>query len=140
MIFFASITIITLVIAALFHFYWAFGGTVGANKVIPTVDGKAMLNPSRYLTAFVGLVLLGFAWIAYLLNFKELTILSYAKEIVYAGWVLSAVFFIRSIGDFHFVGFFKKIRSTEFAKFDTKYFSPLTLFWSFVFAFSAYYS
>jgi len=33
------ITIITLIIAGLFHFYWAFGGKIGLDRAIPTKDG-----------------------------------------------------------------------------------------------------
>jgi hypothetical protein len=34
---------------------------------------------------------------------------------------------LRAIGDFNYVGFFKKIKHTKFGKNDTKYFSPLCL-------------
>lgn len=136
--FITILTIITLIIAGLFHFYWAFGGDIGIDKVIPTKDGKALLNPGKLLTLIVGLVLFGFALIAYLLNFHDLNSISYGKYIIYSGWFLSGIFIIRAIGDFNAVGFFKKIKSTEFAKFDTKYFAPLTLCWSIVFAVLTY--
>ena len=45
-----SITIITLAIAGLFHFYWAFDGKIGLDRAIPTKDGKALLNPGKILT------------------------------------------------------------------------------------------
>jgi len=136
--FIALITITTLVIAGLFHFYWAFGGKLGLDRAIPTKDGKALLNPGKLLTIMVGFIILGFAWIAYILNFKDLNLISYSEEIIYAGWFLSGVFAIRSIGDFKMVGLFKKIKSTKFAEFDTKYFIPLTLFWAITFALLAY--
>ncbi|WP_422091165.1 DUF3995 domain-containing protein [Tenacibaculum ovolyticum] len=47
-------------------------------------------------------------------------------------YVVLAVFFIRSIGDFNYVGFFKKTKNTMFAKNDTNYFSPLCLFLSII--------
>ncbi|WP_281635816.1 DUF3995 domain-containing protein [Flavobacterium marginilacus] len=34
---------------------------------------------------------------------------------------------MRAIGDFNYVGFFKKIKLAKFGKNDTKYFSPLCL-------------
>ncbi len=132
------VTMTTLVIAGVFHFYWAFGGVFGLDKAIPTKDGEALLNPGKLLTLIVGFSILGFAWVAYILNFKDLSLISYSKQIVYAGWFLSGVFAIRSIGDFNMVGLFKKIKSTKFAEFDTKYFIPLTSFWSIAFAFIAY--
>lgn len=133
-----SVTIITLTIAGLFHFYWAFGGTLGLDRAIPTKDGIALLNPGKILTIIVGFIILSFAWIAYVLNFKDLSMISYSKQIVYAGWFLSVVFAIRSIGDFNMVGLFKKIKTTKFAEFDTKYFIPLTSFWAITFALLAY--
>ena len=136
--FIALVTIITLVIAGLFHFYWAFGGSLGLDRAIPTKDGKALLNPGKILTIIVGFTILGFAWVAYVLNFKDLNVISYSEQITYTGWLLSGIFAIRSIGDFNMVGLFKKIKSTKFAEYDTKYFIPLVTFWSFTFALLAY--
>jgi hypothetical protein len=42
--------------------------------------------------------------------------------------VLVAVFAIRALGDFKYVGFFKKVKNTDFAINDTKYFTPLCAF------------
>ena len=57
---------------------------------------------------------------------------------LYSGIFLSIIFTIRAIGEFNAVGFFKKIRDTEFAIYDTKYFSPLCLILGVVFAMLAY--
>lgn len=128
------ITIILLMIMGLFHIYWAFGGKFGIDKALPTViDGRRLINPGKFLTFFVALVLIGFAFVAYKLNFGYLAGSSY----IYLGWSISAVFIIRSIGEFNAVGFFKKIRSTEFAKYDTNYFSPLCLYLGIYFALSS---
>ncbi|MDQ7047990.1 MAG: DUF3995 domain-containing protein [Sulfurovum sp.] len=108
MSFIAFITITTLAIAGLFHFYWAFGGKVGLDRVIPTKEGKALLNPGKFLTIIVGFIILGFAGIAYILNLKNLHLITYSEQVVYAGWFLSLIFAIRSIGDFNMVGLFKK--------------------------------
>ena len=134
----AFTTIITLIIAGLFHFYWALGGTLGLDRAIPTRNGKALLNPGKILTIIVGFIILSFACVAYVLSFKDLSVISYSKQIIYAGWFLSVIFIIRSIGDFNMVGIFKKIKLTKFAEFDTKYFIPLTSFWSITFALLAY--
>ncbi len=45
--FIAFVTITTLVIAGIFHFYWALGGKIGLDRAIPTKDGKALLNPKK---------------------------------------------------------------------------------------------
>jgi len=130
MILIAFLVIATLAIAGLFHFYWAVGGKVGLDRAIPTINGQALLNPGKILTIIVGFIILGFSWVAYSLSFQDLSSISYSQQIIYTGWLLSGIFFIRSIGDFNAVGLFKKIKSTKFSEFDTKYFTPLTLFWS----------
>ncbi|MBL1244119.1 MAG: DUF3995 domain-containing protein [Sulfurimonas sp.] len=56
--FIALVTITTLFIAGVFHFYWAFGGTLGLDRAIPTKDGKALLNPGKLLTIIVGFIIL----------------------------------------------------------------------------------
>ena len=43
---------------------------------------------------------------------------------------IGIIFLLRSIGDFKWVGLFKKVRDTEFGRSDTKYFVPLCLFLS----------
>ncbi len=68
------------------------------------------------------IIILGFAFVAFKLQYSE-TDITYN----YTGWLISAIFIIRAIGDFNAVGFFKKIKQTEFANYDTKYFSPLCL-------------
>jgi Protein of unknown function (DUF3995) len=42
-------------------------------------------------------------------------------------WAIAAIFLLRAIGDFRYVGFFKKERGSKFAKMDTKFYSPLCL-------------
>ena len=47
--------------------------------------------------------------------------------IKYGGWIIPIIFILRAIGEFKYVGFFKRIKQTEFGKLDTKFFSPLCL-------------
>ncbi|WP_416768832.1 DUF3995 domain-containing protein [Sulfurimonas sp. ST-25] len=117
----AAITL--LILTALFHIYWAFGGEAGLNRALPTRDGKRLFNPGGLLTFVVALALFACAFVAYSLHFDA----SPAKLTVSAGWILSVLFILRAVGDFNAVGFFKIITSTDFAVYDTKYFSPLCL-------------
>ena len=126
----AIVTITILIIMGSFHLYWAFGGKVGLDKALPTKDGKRLIDPGKTLTLFVAVILHGFSYVAYSLHFNEIN----TDYLVYVGWMISAIFFIRAIGEFNAIGFFKKIRSTEFAKYDTRFFSPLCLYLGFVFA------
>jgi len=138
MSFIATITILVLIIMGLFHFYWAFGGKVGLDKALPTKDGIKLLNPSKALTFFVGVVLIVFAYIAYGLQFYDFSVNTNRSFYLYFGIFLSIIFIIRAIGEFNAVGFFKKIKDTEFAIYDTKYFSPLCLILGVIFAILAY--
>jgi len=130
MSFVTIVTIALLIILGLFHLYWSFGGKVGLDKALPTKDGKPLINPGRTLTFIVGILLFVFAFEAYSLRFD----VQIAGYVVYAGWTLSALFILRAIGEFNTVGFFKKIKSTDFAEYDTKYFSPLSAYLGVVFA------
>ena len=40
---------------------------------------------------------------------------------------LAAIFVLRALGDFQYVGFSKRIRGTQFAHWDDRIFSPLCL-------------
>ncbi len=137
-------SIVAFIIVGLFvclsvlHFYWAFGGKVGVDKVVPTVDGKPMIEPGVIITVFVAVALLGFGVIAYFLGFRDLKSILYGNYIIYVGWFLAGVFALRAVGDFNMVGFFKKVKSSEFSKYDTKYYSPLCLLLSFAFVALAY--
>lgn len=118
-------TAIFLLLSAL-HFYWVFGGKWAAEKVIPTsLEGKSMLNPSKVSTSIVALGLLFFAVIIYLQNHLFSIPLQYLK---YLPLFIAGIFLLRSIGDFKYVGFFKKINNTVFAKNDSKIYSPLCLY------------
>ncbi len=45
----------------------------------------------------------------------------------YGLWIIAGIFILRAIGEFNYVGFFKKIKQTKFGQNDTKYYSPLCL-------------
>ena len=42
-------------------------------------------------------------------------------------WAVSVVYLARSIGEFCYLGFFKKVRHTDFGRLDTLIYSPLCL-------------
>ena len=45
----------------------------------------------------------------------------------YGLWIIAGIFILRAIGEFKYVGFFKKIKQTKFGQNDTNYYSPLCL-------------
>ena len=113
------------IVLGLVHFYWAFGGTFAFNNALPaTREGVKLFNPGKFLTIVVGIVLL---FLAYMVLKIESSI-----------FILVILCAIRVIGDFHYVGFLKKIKFTSFAVYDTKYFSPLCFYLAVSLAFIAY--
>jgi Protein of unknown function (DUF3995) len=113
-------------VLSLIHFYWAVGGTT-SGFAIPSDNGKPLFSPSPLTTFLVALALF-FAMFAVLgrLGFWGNVLPGW---VFYWGiWVISLLFFLRAIGEFRYVGFFKRIVNTEFARWDTYLFSPLCLF------------
>jgi hypothetical protein len=117
----AAAAVILTLLGAL-HVYWAAGGSFGKGATLPTRDGKTVLHPTPMITAIVAAGLFTMA------------------VLVAAGvavWVPAAIFFLRAIGDFRYIGFFKRIRDSRFAKFDTMLYSPLCLLLASLIAISA---
>lgn len=114
---------------ALIHVYWGVGGKWGADAVIPsTVDGKKLMAPRAFecfAVAFAFVVLIGFVVLkAQLVSLLVLPTWLRAYGLV----IISLIFLIRAIGEFKYVGFFKKVKSTLFARMDTRFYSPLCAF------------
>ncbi|HDR7648571.1 DUF3995 domain-containing protein [Bacillus mycoides] len=116
------------------HIYWAFGGRWGSAAVIPVKEGehKPAFTPRIWGTLFVAILILLASVIivvqvGYLQGFE-------ANSLSKIGSIVCAlVFIVRAIGDFKFVGFFKKIKHSQFARYDTWFYNPLCLFFGFVY-------
>ncbi len=105
------------------HVYWAFGGRRGAAAAVPETGERAVFSPSRAATLTV----------ASLLGASVVIVIGAAQ-----GWRpqllfelgcvgIAVVLLGRSIGDRRYVGLFKRVRDTEFARRDTWLYSPLCL-------------
>ena len=118
---------IIFAILSFFHLYWAAGGRFGIGAAVPTVGGERLLNPSPFVTILVAAAL--FAAMLVVLGRLEMWGAFVPGWIFYSGtWVISLLFLLRAIGDFRYVGFFKGVSDTDFARWDTILFSPLCLF------------
>jgi hypothetical protein len=114
-------------ILGFFHLYWAAGGRFGGSMAIPTVGGERLLNPTPFWTILVAAAL--FAAMLVVLGRLKMWGAFVPSWIFYSGtWVISLLFLLRTIGDFRYVGFFKSVTDTNFARWDTILFSPLCLF------------
>ena len=113
-------------VLALWHFYMAVAGQSGESAAVPSRDGKPVFVPSTGSTIAVGIALMAFAVLvastsgvlALGLPPRWLSVMSYA---------LALGLFARAVGDFNYVGFFKRVRGTRFARMDTLLYSPLCL-------------
>ena len=94
---------------------------------MPTKEnGEKVLNPGKVDSAAVGIGLTAFG-IFYLLNSGVIDYSLPEWIIKYGSWIIPVLFLLRAVGEFKYVGFFKRVKKTEFAKWDTKLFSPLCL-------------
>jgi hypothetical protein len=119
----AILCVIFGVLAAL-HFYWAAGGQLALGGGVPTQGDKPLFSPGPLATAAVGGALVAAATVSALRG--GLLSLGLPPWIGELGiWVLAVVFALRAIGDFRYVGFFKRVRGTLFARRDTLAYSPL---------------
>ena len=111
---------------ALLHFYWAAGGGAGKVAAVPHVGEKPLFVPSKLSTIAVGVALLGMgAMVLWRINAISLP---FPRVWSTVGTSLIAVAFtLRAVGEFKYVGFFKRVRGTQFARMDTRFYSPLCL-------------
>lgn len=111
----------------LLHFSWALGGTFGFENSLPTnSSGERVLNPGKIDCAIVGIGLTVFG-LFYLVKTGLIGLDLPIWILTPGGWTIPAIFLLRAVGEFKYVGFFKRIRTTDFGKLDTRFLSPLCL-------------
>jgi len=114
---------LVLTAIAVLHLAWAAGFAWGKGAVIPIVDGRPTLRPSRGATVVVAVLLLAAADL-YIGAAHDRT----PAWVFHGGSALVATILLaRAVGDFRTVGFAKRVRDTAFARLDTRVFSPLCL-------------
>lgn len=120
-----------LLTIAMFHIYWALGGRFGIEEVLPTKNNiDKVILPNAFITFMVAVVFIGIT-LLYLNGAGIYKVSGVSEWVKQKGLLLFAiVFMIRAIGEFRYVGFFKRIKNTRFGINDTKYFSPLCAFLS----------
>ncbi len=119
--------IVVLLMLAGVHVYWAAGGKAGRGAAVPSANGRPVLRPSAFGTAMVavGLGIMA-ALLALRIGWLNLAALPGDGVVVRVGvWLIAVVFALRAIGDFRYVGFFKRVRDSSFARLDTLAYSPL---------------
>jgi hypothetical protein len=128
MIRFLALALASLFIfVGLFHGYWASGGAIGRGAAVPTVGGNRLFDPSPLATLAVAAALI----IAALVVLGRVG--TWGQSIPpwifrFGTYGLSFVFAVRAVGDLEYVGFFKIVSGTDFARWDTWVYSPVCLF------------
>jgi hypothetical protein len=123
--FVAVILFLVFLFLASMHIYWALGGRWGGEAVIPAKeDATKVFTPGPLPTLIVaaGLLVAGFL-VLITARLIDVRLPRFIDR--YALWFIAGVFMIRAIGDFKYVGFFKKITKTKFAQNDSRFYSPL---------------
>jgi hypothetical protein len=112
---------------SLLHVYWATGGQWASGVVVPELRGNPVSHPGKAVMLFVAF-LLGVACVLVGLEADLWRYESVPRWMPHVGtWVIGAVMFVRFVGDFRYVGLFKRVRGTRFARLDTFLYSPLCL-------------
>jgi hypothetical protein len=128
LIFTSILLLVIFLVLSGVHFYWLLGGKWGLGSAIPTnLNGRPLIQPGPLATlaVAVGLLFMGLATLLRggLLQFDWLS----NRVGEWAVWGVAVVFLLRAVGDFKYVGFFKKEKGSLFARMDTRYYSPLCL-------------
>jgi hypothetical protein len=126
-------TLIGLLLSTVFvllsaiHFYWGLNGKWGLSVSIPTNENnEKVMTPTSVECFVVATGLLAFA-IFTLIKIQLIRVDLPSLLPDYGLPFISGMFILRAIGEFKYVGFFKKIKTTPFGEWDTRYYSPLCL-------------
>lgn len=125
------IAIAILAFAAAFHVHWAFGGKTGFGVSLPQeADGRPVKKhrlgwwrPAAFAVA-VALMLLAIVTLS-VAGWLSLPI---SKNLLQLALAVAGVAFVaRAIVPNRYVGLFKTLRTTRWARYDTRLYSPLFL-------------
>jgi hypothetical protein len=124
-----SLAIITF--AASFHLYWASGGRIGFSVSLPQQPEGVPVMARRlswWRPAAAGVALALVVLGALLLGRARLLILPIPDEVTRAALLIVGLAFIaRALAPNRFVGLLKSLRTTRWARYDTRLYSPLFL-------------
>jgi hypothetical protein len=106
------------------HVYWALGGTGGKGAAIPEVHGQPLLTPRPVVTVGIAGCLALAAAVAALRGGLFWPAGDHVAVHIAAG-LLGVVFAARAVGERRYLGLFRRVKGTRFARWDTWLFTPL---------------
>lgn len=120
------VVVLVFVALAAWHFWMALTPASGLGGALPVADGKPLFVPSRRATVAVGVLLLCFAALVAATGGLFDAGVPRGALAVMSG-TLAIGLLARAIGEFRYLGFFKRVRGSRFATLDTIVYSPLCL-------------
>jgi hypothetical protein len=121
-------TVLLLVLSGI-HLYWAAGGKWAAALAVPELPQKTgvkAFSPGPIATLIVAAGLATMAGLhLHKLGWLPVPLPNWLDQ--YGLMIVGGLFLLRVIGDFRYVGFFKRVTDTAFAKMDTALYIPLCL-------------
>ena len=122
----ASTVSLVFVALALWHVRMALSPSSGESGAVPSASGKPLFVPSTQATLAVAVVLFLFAsLVAATAGFVEIGIP--VRVLSWLSYALAMGLLARAVGEFKYLGFFKRVRGSRFARLDTLVYSPLCL-------------
>ena len=95
--------------------------------MVPVVNGEPVFTPGPIGTFVIAIVLLSFAGVSLALGFSNRVPVNYLPFLKVAGIAIGIILLVRAVGDFKYAGFFKRIKGSNFAKYDNWLYSPFCL-------------
>lgn len=109
---------------AILHLYWAVGGQLALSGAIPTAGDRPVFEPGFLFAIAIAAILFAAGIVsAQRGGLVSLGLPAWASRL--GIWGLALAFALRAIGEFRYVGFFKRVRGTRFARRDSLVYSPL---------------
>jgi hypothetical protein len=118
-----SWTLFTIMAAiAALNLYWASGGKWGSSAAVPTLDGEPLIKPSTEGKVVAAALFFGAGMWTLASNYRWLP-----NWFAVLGLVTMAMLFtLRTVGDVQYFGLFKRVDDSEFAKWDSRLYVPLS--------------
>ena len=115
---------VILILLALLHVRWAFGGHAEGAAVPSRPDGTPLFRPGPLASLSVASAL-ALAAALVLARGDLLPAFASPRVIGLGTWGIALAFAARAVGEFRYVGLFRRVRDTPFAKWDARLFTPL---------------
>lgn len=120
-------------IIAMIHAYWALGGRWAADVVFPTDPARELAKPTVAMTWLVTVLFMSCAGIQAMIVgaiFSQSQIHGFFLDnrlFWYIDCLILLVLTLRIVGEGKYVGLTKKIRTTQFAIYDDRIYTPLCM-------------